>query len=56
MVPEKKVQYLKSISKLSSDIREVCMERVCFILLMIKKEPSKLMDKVDSNNGEVKRD
>lgn len=48
MFAENKVQYLKGVSKLSSDIREVCMERVCFLLLMTKKEPTKLMDKEDA--------
>lgn len=33
---------------MSSDIREVCMQRICFLLLMIKKEHMKLKDKEDT--------
>lgn len=30
---------------MSSDIRKVCMQRICFLLLMIKKEYMKWKDK-----------
>lgn len=43
MSVEKKVRYLKGVSKLSSDIMEAWAGMVCFLLLMTKKEPIKLM-------------
>lgn len=33
---------------MSSEMREVCMWRVCFLLLKIKKEHIKLKDKEDT--------